>query len=314
MPQIAPRSLRTLRERQRLSLDDLARESRVNRKTIHQIEKGKRGRTHPTTIKRLAAALKVEEDELVNATPNDEAPDDGLDKLLGRRRSQLNVRISDAKRNALSLVSVRYNVRVQEVVEIAPFLFLWAAEASLRRRRENLAELRRRQGEVSELSSSLDHLGGDLVSMHWRSVEIEQAEEKSIDDRDIFADRMKHEYRGEGGNPITQFLQGLASELGDLAEFSEWRSIYGPDYAICRDVALALVGGDEQAADDILSGDAPLHELPKELRHPKEGMAERALWVRQRAQEARARRPDPLGDLMPALESKTPPASKESSR
>jgi len=304
MTQIDARALRGLRERRRLSLDDLAKESRVNRKTIHQIERNKRRRTHPTTISRLAAALKVSEEELVN--PSDDEPQDSLDDVLGRRRSQLNLRISDSKRNALMLVCSRYGVRPQEVVEIAPFLFLCAAEASLRRRRELLDELSRRQSEVAELSDDLDHLDHH-ITYDWRSDEIGDAEGMSIASRDIFGDKIKNEHRGDGDNPMTRYLRGLASDLGDLAEFSDWRSIWGPDYRICRDVALAIVGGDEEAAEAILSGHAPLHEQPKELRQPEERVSERAAWIRKRAQETRAAQTGPLASLFSPTESTSKP-------
>jgi hypothetical protein len=45
-----------------------------------------------------------------------------------------------------SHVSKRYRIPIWQVVELAPLLFCSAAEASLRRRRERLAEVGRARG------------------------------------------------------------------------------------------------------------------------------------------------------------------------
>jgi hypothetical protein len=57
-----------------------------------------------------------------------------------------------------------------------------------------------------------------------------------------------------------------------------------PHYEICRDVALKLVGGDEEGAEALLSGRAPLHLLPKNL-FSKDKAQERAEWAKAEAQK-----------------------------
>jgi len=59
------RKLKTLRERQALSLTDLAEKSGVNRITIHRIENGKQ-KPMPRTIRKLAEALQVNVEELTS--------------------------------------------------------------------------------------------------------------------------------------------------------------------------------------------------------------------------------------------------------
>ncbi len=57
--------LRNLREARILSLRELADESGVSYNTIWFIEAGRRKRTHPRTIRKLAKALGVEPTELL---------------------------------------------------------------------------------------------------------------------------------------------------------------------------------------------------------------------------------------------------------
>lgn len=57
--------LRRLREREMLSLRELADLSGVAHNTVWRIEAGRRQRTHPRTIRKLAAALSVEPTELL---------------------------------------------------------------------------------------------------------------------------------------------------------------------------------------------------------------------------------------------------------
>lgn len=57
--------LKKVREERVLSLRDLERLSGVSYNTIWFIEAGRRTRTHPRTIRKLAAALAVEPKELI---------------------------------------------------------------------------------------------------------------------------------------------------------------------------------------------------------------------------------------------------------
>lgn len=58
--------LRKLREKKALSLTDLAEKSGVSRVTIHRVETGKQ-KPMPRTIRKLAAALQVNVEELTSS-------------------------------------------------------------------------------------------------------------------------------------------------------------------------------------------------------------------------------------------------------
>lgn len=62
--------LKTARTRALMTLRDLELESGVPFLTIHRIEKGKVKNARPTTVKRLAAALKVDPLELMTEVSN----------------------------------------------------------------------------------------------------------------------------------------------------------------------------------------------------------------------------------------------------
>lgn len=60
-------NVKRLREQRALSLTDLAQKSGVNRITIHRIENGKQ-KPMPRTVRKLAEALQVKVEELLNQT------------------------------------------------------------------------------------------------------------------------------------------------------------------------------------------------------------------------------------------------------
>ena len=72
--------LRTLREQKVWLIEDLARESSVHRNTISRIE-NEIGTSSPDTIRKIAAALRVEPSELVAVYSNGAGR--GLPRVVG---------------------------------------------------------------------------------------------------------------------------------------------------------------------------------------------------------------------------------------
>jgi transcriptional regulator with XRE-family HTH domain len=296
VPTINPKTLKTYRNKRRFSLDRLAEKAHVNSQTIYRIESGKRRETRATTVERLGKALGVSPETLSDSIPQQESHE----SILDRHQSRLNVGISNQARNALTFVARQYSVTPADILGIAPFLFLYAAEQSLRSRKASLDEI---EHKWSEMSSKFPHLNPTLLR-DWRTKEIAAAEERSIKARDLFGQTVDDEkqllqqeieedldsddYYEWADNPFATYLRSMASELGDLAQFDGWGSYGHPEYRICRDQVLKLMAGDEVAAEALLDGTVGLHELPKELR-ASDRLEERAQWVRDRADEERAR-------------------------
>ena len=176
------------------------------------------------------------------------------------------------------------------IIELAPFLFFWAAEESLRQRRTRIYE-KERDSKAATLD--IPYLLEPDTSEHEKAF---AAEKESIDRRDLFGrymifytdwlEKFAFGFDTEEENPFAIFLRELADSLDGLAEFEAWDGERVPSYRVCFDESAALVGGDADRAEEILDGLVALHEMPKEISQP-EKTKERATWVHERAQESR---------------------------
>ncbi|GFZ98746.1 hypothetical protein GCM10010923_03710 [Blastomonas marina] len=266
MTKINATNLRLLRVRRNLTLDALEELSGVNRVTISRIENGSRQNSRRHTLEGLAKALSTDIETLTGPDLNEGSPDGPF----SGRKSQMNVRMADDARNALALVALRYNVKPAHILHVAPFLFLWAAEESLRRRQKHLDEVANQWDLLGKLAGAR-HLSPKLQES-WEADDLMVAEEGSIRARDLFGlkiadEHLREEYEDSEQNPFARFLASLAADLGDLAEFEHWSPYWdGPGYTLGQNEAERLTGGNAAAAGEIVHGYAPLHELPREIR------------------------------------------------
>src|SRR5262249_34360923 len=139
-------------------------------------------------------------------------------------KQQFNVRISRPARNALTLVSQRYKVQPWQLVELAPFLFFWAAEASLRHRREALDKFARARNDLAERCQEIPHLFSayDLWDQPIEEKLIE-TERQSIELGDIFGVFVGEEtaaWDDSVKDPFSAFLDSLVENLGSKAKFN----------------------------------------------------------------------------------------------
>jgi transcriptional regulator with XRE-family HTH domain len=303
--------IRQLRDERGWSQDDLAKKTGLNKQSIFRIEKGEKRGPRPETITKLCKAFEVEPMALTGSPaprPSTNANDSGpvaTDHAITDRidnKSQLNLRVDNAARNALTLAARRYGVQLSEIVELAPFLFFLVAERSLQRRRERVAEVSNAIAEVESLRERLRYLPIDIPGNDDQIV----CEEESIQKHDIFARiygaaanrrsfRYVSAYEDGADNPFSVFvkeeLEALKKAVPD-EQRKEIRSIFAawqpdvcssPRYRICLDEVIAIVGVDEGARKAVLSGEAPLHEIPKEMRNSSpEELGE---WAKAKADE-----------------------------
>lgn len=287
MPKINPQNLKLLRNRSNMTLDILAEKSNVDRVTISRIENGATKNSRSHTIEQLAKALgadiKVLTGPDITADERERKPDNWISKY--------EVELAHDVRNALSLIALRYRVNPANILQMAPFLFLWAAEKSLAQRAENLDQIE--QGwEALQGVPVPGHLPVTITCPRWGGEEAIEAERKAIADRDLFGFSLEFEddlpegYDDERGNPFAVFLSGLASETNGQAEFEYWsRYLGGPEYSLAPEMAEALVAGNSEAAAQIVTGVAPLHEIPADVR--KEGGSAIAEWATAKGEEFR---------------------------
>jgi transcriptional regulator with XRE-family HTH domain len=288
MQQVDPVVLKRLMEANKLSFADLARKARVNKQTLWRLAAGKVNKARDHTINQIAKALKVDARVLTGELP---IPDLRSISEPPTPRDRLNIGICTEGRNALYLTAIRYNISQQQIIELAPFLFCWAAEASLRKRRDKITQVELTYEEnVRRIEHELPHLPVPDFSY----ADVIEAERESIGRRDLFAIGIQNgdtwlegtfSRFSELDNPFAMFLGNLAEEMGKVATFEEcsWDEL--PVYRVCPDEAANLVGGDQERADDILNGFAALSEMPKEIRDNYTLSDKRAEWVRATADE-----------------------------
>lgn len=285
MAKVNPFILQTLRRRKNWSQDRLAEMAKVNKQTISRIERGEPENTRENTINQLAHALGVEPGELTREALTRE----GNQSEPMKRKRQSSFGVSDAANNFLYLISERYFIRPWQVMELAPLLFCWAAEMSLRERRERLNKLEEACSTARTLEEEMPHLPSPNFSYSEEKI---AAESRSIDAHDIFgmcfsdddfSDGPSHSLGDDVDNPFAIFLAKMAEDIGDVARFEGFSPIDYPGFDVCRNEALEMVGGDETLAGRILSGVVDLYEMPKDL-HGVVGNAEvRAAWVQAQA-------------------------------
>ena len=260
--------LRTLRG---LTRAGLARASRVSERQISRLEAGGISAPHGVTLKRLAKGLGIDPSDLTgeNAMPA------GIVRTItgGEETSyQLNVRVDAAVRNAFELVARRYKVSVSKIAQLAPLLFVIVGEKSLQHRRKKLEEFEAALDQLAEpgfphmlLSSFRDNDLADYI----------EREAASVSACDIFGNRefsdWDYTYR-----PLEDYLKAVIAGQDDTVNIGE----LGPtstEYRVCQTEALELAAGDRDAAEWLLTGQVPIHRMPRGLKTNVERLA----WVRQ---------------------------------
>ena len=284
MTKIAPEVLKKLRETKGWSQAELAGQAKFDTQTIWRLERGKQKTTRLGTVAKLARVLGVESAVLTGDAP---IPD----VTPAPQKSSSNNRLSTRTENALYLIARRYNVPGWQVLELAPLLFCWAAEMSLRERRERLRKLEAACSTARALEDDMAHLPPSNFTYSDEKI---RAESESIDFNDIFGTCIDGDQFLDGpyypdaddtDNPFAKFLDKLMGDISDVVAFNGFSPFDYPDYKVCRDHALRLVGGDELLAERILTGIVDLAEMPKELGDFFAKSEDRIAWVKAKADE-----------------------------
>jgi transcriptional regulator with XRE-family HTH domain len=273
-----------LRKAKGFTLEQLAERARIDKQTVWRLEKGDHTTVRESTLQKLARALSVEPPVLTGETALPETEEDeGYPSDL----SKLKFPISTSAYNAIYLASERYRITHQDILELAPFLFCWAAEASLRQRRERLKQAQHAYENARNVEREMRHF---RPSDSTDSEEKFAAESESIASPDLFGILLDNAGFGpplhdeHTDNPFAIFLNGLAEEIGGQATFDGYGAFDYPFYRVCVEDAERLVGGDAELTEAILEGHVALAEMPKGIVGQY-----RAQWVRTRFEEHRNR-------------------------
>ncbi len=318
--------LRELRKAKNLSIVRLAELSRVSQRTIQRLENPKEHDTtpHPSTVERLAKALRVEPKVLVGESP---AEDSGPVPAPTPDRVQIGALIAPKARLAYDLVKKRYGVSATEIINVAPLFFTLLAEDSLKKRRERAREA---EDSIGRMDRAMG-LGTDCDLLSVATMLAEGAvelEKESIDRADLFGEHIlscndhiripDEPFDPAISNPFAEYLRQFAADLdtpGIVATTADlnYGSPYGKftGYEICSDEVDRLAGGSADARRALETGHARLPEIPEELALEETGQR-RAEWLSEKLPEAyrNLQESDPMA-TMARFESTQPPGEWE---
>ncbi|MYD93241.1 MAG: helix-turn-helix transcriptional regulator [Chloroflexi bacterium] len=264
---INPQALRAARKRRKLSQQQLADAIRCTKDTVSRWERGKSSRVRSHLREPLCKTLHVTWDQLTGPAE----PAGGASAYLN---PTIRVSIAEHARVSLQLAAARYGVRPQDVLDIAPLLFVIVAERSLLEREQRLRELRDAIAHTeSELSGHFRHLGGFIAVRDADGEDLLWEEEDALANRDVFGNQFE-----EG--PFIEFIRKLAKGLPKDAvgsiESTNGGSTIGR-YIIADDILrdiTGISGEDEESQrllDHIRAGLINLAECVRAKRGSDEG-------------------------------------------
>lgn len=279
---VKPETLKALREHHALSQDELALKSKVAKKTIGDIELGKRKKANSNTTRKLAKALMVEPADLARNFDEIEISQSKTGRLLGYRK--ISESITADAHLGFDMVEQLYGIPRKTQIEMAPLLMAFAAEASLNWRREKLSEISEATGTLSNIAEG--HLS--FANAAYRVEEGVKAEENSINKCDVLGRATAETsydlgYDPETHNPFADYLrhfsrQNSSKNISLDPDGMQLNADGMPEYQIGSHIIEALTDGDRWARYALLHGLARIQDIPKELM-VKEKRGERAKWL-----------------------------------
>ena len=290
---IDPESLRSLRQKKKLSRSRLAERSGIAVRTIQRLENEPQRckKSREDTLNRLARALDVETDVLTGESP---LPEPDTASGPDPEPVQICAKVPPKIRLAYDLIRRRYGVSATEIINIAPLFFVLLAEGSFAWRRKKIEEAYEGKGRLEVIGG---FWSGSLASASAVMEEGFGVEEESIGKADLFGEHLFSDtnstfmldlFDPSQDNPFASYLRGLKEELavpgvvdvdnGDLTAPSQFKF---PDYHICADELDGIVNGSANAKWALETGYARLSEIPEELLGENAG-EERAKWLEDR--------------------------------
>ena len=245
----SPERLRVYREGKGLSRAELAHKSGVSERQIARLETSRK-MAHRSTLDALAGALGIDV-RMLEGDREAQEPDS----------VQFGAKVSPLLRLAYDLVGQRYGPTRKEIIELAPLLFVLAAEGCL-------AWRRRRLKEVEKALDRLEELGNEnqlyFARYPGRIEDGYFAEEKSIAKNDLLGDlvRTDETVNSMGFSvddlfavtPFADYLRKQAKdlEIGGIVDFFPetdmdatvgFETIWGAEpYIVCYDHLAKLTG------------------------------------------------------------------------
>ncbi len=297
---INPATLKALRETKRLTQEALVElvnrigKGSLDKRQLQRIE-GKARLPGPhyvreKTLLALARALSVSPAELQSAREDSPAAPAEVDE-----RMPLPVKVRPATVTKLDLIRSAYKVSLEEIIDLAPLMFAYHAESSLRERKQRLESDLQLRERFLRAFPEMQHLMGEGEQDTPSRL---LSENESIRRDDIFGMWLDHEVVDDiefGDNPFAEYLQQLSVDFAEpsklevedlpalLVLHAETRI---PDYEVCTGHLDWLTHGDPELNTAIRSRELRVADIPWNLVLGAD--ADRAAWMRRELQQQRA--------------------------
>jgi len=257
------------------------------------------------TVEALAKALNVDPKMLTGERDLPFDPSSGDHRDGSREVRQTTIRLDPQSTLNYDLIERRYGMNLQEVVNIAPLLFVIHAEQSLRRRKRVSKEKLRSMEQVMQMSDVFPKLkeliGYPEVDEWYEESDDYLSERDSIQSNDVFGQRVWNEFPGDGSpNPFVAHLDAVLEDLDSplLANISRFEGIpfdavmyfpgnRVPEHEVCRSDLMEITGSDPDAIMALKFGIARIRDIPEAHMGPDK-LVERVTWLRERLQERTA--------------------------
>ena len=240
---INPHSLKATRKRRNLTQEKLADAIGCTKDTVSRWERGASLNLRSRLREQLCKALRVEWKTLTQPPEQNNIP---------RGDTMVRVSVERKTRASLQILAERYSIDQSEILELAPLLFVIAAEQSLAEREERLDAIDAAMEAAAEkVAKERAHLPV-VAFLNMDSEEQLQEEEKSIKNKDVFGRTIQYNTpwmsKEEHVGPFVRFVQNLAKDLpkaavsdidtfdGDMVEF----------YKIAEDTLRSSIGISEE--------------------------------------------------------------------
>lgn len=195
-----PESLKALRKVRGMSQEKLHNESGISKSQIGRWERGEQiDNVQGNSRERLCAALGVKWEVLTRPPKESSA---GV--------SELKLNVSPSTLTGLELVRRIYGVRREDIIELAPLLFLLTAQTSLERRRKALQEAV--EGVEKALEDAVNRFPYLSDAWGWPKENVIAEEEDAIKKRRVFD---SYEGADETRSFYADYLNGLLGDLPD---------------------------------------------------------------------------------------------------
>lgn len=293
-----------MRERKGWSQQELAKRSKVNARTILNIETSEDNEVavQNKTASGLCEALGERPEVLAGKAP---LPKEG-------KPYDLHVQLNPQVRLNYDLVRKRYGVDILDIVNVAPLLFVAAAEESLQRQQgqvdkeaDEYGKLAQLWYQIPNLSKTFGHPEVPWIPEGYSTEEYFAERRHAVAIKDLFEVYLHDDNQPpwEQPNPFADYLYEVSQRpaLKNTIQVAEEDDLYQrywysfsdciPDYTICMDILKEITLGSSDAARALRQGVVSISEIPEELWEPRRA-GERVAWLEDKYRDSKAKEDD----------------------